>query len=237
MITIGPVIPGRTSRLFSPLQANLIAWWVADDIVGSEAAAWPDRSGQGNNLTQGTASARLAVVDPDPDFNGHKSVQGASGDFIRGATLVQGTLAQPYTKYAVIKLPAAWGNNQHFFSGAVNATTRGDMFCGASGNLSAYAGSVLTASGVVVGAAGIMRVAFDGAATDIRWIPFSGSEITASGNAGSQSLEGVCLMGFATGLSTFTGKMADALHVAGDVRDTPGLDGKIVTYLLNTYRP
>lgn len=219
---------------FDPIQVpGIIADWDVDDVVDSSgASSLPDRSGVGNDLAQATAEARLAIVSSDPDFGGHKSLQGATGRFLQRATLVGGLLAQPYTKYAVIKTGAHDSANQLIFS-AANATNRGDVSIQASafGN---YAGNGLTTPATISAwSVGIIRVRVNGATSRIDWFPVVGSTVSVSGNSGSLSLEGTTLMSRWNATNAFLGKATKFLQYSGIVSDDD--DAQIIDYLKRRY--
>ncbi len=220
-----------SGSVFDPINVSgIIACWDVDDAVDSSgASSIPDRSGNGNDVTQGTVAARPAIVSADPDFNAHASLQGATGDYLIRATLTQGTVAQPITKYAVIRTPADVTTNQHIFSG-VNGATRADIVLnGARFGLNAGAGLIFTAASVAPNTLGILRAVFDTTSSSLEWIPITGATLSVSGNVGTQSLVGTALMAFGAGTATFLGKGGYFLLYAGVIGATD--DAKIKTFL------
>lgn len=224
------------ARAFHPTQIpGCVGYWDVDDAVDNSGAEMlPDRSGAGNHVIQETPSARCTVVLADADFNGHSSLQGATGDYLRRAALVGGDLAQPTTKYAVIRTGSDVTTNQHIFSGAGGASRQDILLNGARFGCST--GTILyTAASVTPNTVGILRAKFNGASLSfIEWTPAVGVKLSATGNAGTAALAGTTLMGFSSGLNSFTGKGAMFIVYSGIVSSVD--DARIKTFLRREYQ-
>jgi hypothetical protein len=222
---------------FSPANVpGLIADWNVDNVVGStNASSLPDSSGNSNTLLQATGSAQPAIVSADPDFNGHKSLQGATGCYMRIAALTGGLLAQPFTKYAVIKTSSNVTTTQDILSGASGASNRGDMILGGTGRISAYAGTQLNgpAASVAINTIGIAKVVLNNTSSLTEWRPRGGSVASNTGAAGTQTLGGTTLFGLGAGTNPFLGKGPRFLIYSGIPDSTQ--DALLIQYLEQVY--
>lgn len=202
---------------FQPSEIpGLLGDWDANNIYTDAGVQYlPDSSGKGNVLSQATAGAQLTVNASDADFNGHKSIQGASGDFIGRTALTQGYISQPYTKYAVLKLSATITADQHFFSSG--DALRGDFSFTTSSVIRCYSGGILdNSSGTIsANARGIATAVYNTTSSWVSWVPNIGSTLTGTGNVGTSTLGGVTLFNFYTGGYYYLGKAARFLLYQG----------------------
>jgi hypothetical protein len=85
------------------------------------------------------------------------------------------------------------GSNRYLLHGV---TTRADNFAAATTTrLSSFAGAVLAAgSAVTAGTAYILSQVFNGASSPLRIEPHGAVPITASGNVGSNAMDGIALL-------------------------------------------
>lgn len=95
---------------WTPAEITTEAWWDANDATtitesGGSVSQWDDRSGNGNNLTQGSGSSQPTT--------GTRTIGGLNAfDFDGGDTLNGGVLGLAnYSKFCVVSFDVAAGNN------------------------------------------------------------------------------------------------------------------------------
>lgn len=119
-----PVLnPSGLQAGFTPLNlgSDLVAWGnssssVGFDLTGSAVNSWRDLSGNGNDLTQGTAADK-----PTYDSTNKRVVFDGVSDFISIATFTQGALPQPNTTWIVFEYISIGG--LQFLQDGATATT------------------------------------------------------------------------------------------------------------------
>lgn len=146
----------RPGRPFSPADiAGLKTWLAAGEglfldtarttpatLENAQVAAWADKSGQGNHLTQATAGNRPTLKLTE-GLNGYSALRftRASSQYLSGPTL---TLAQPNTMFIVAKVIGGSGATNHL----VGSTTavQNALYVVSGGNLRIYDGATEQAS-------------------------------------------------------------------------------------------
>lgn len=154
---------------------------------GAQVSTWSDLSGKGRNLTQATASKR--PIYKTNIQNGLPVVRTADADDALAITAAAwgAAVAQPTTIFVVTKrigAPKVAG----IFDGFVSPT-QNDLFYNASGQYGMYAGTVFETGVSSDTAFHLLTVIFNGASSILR---IDGEQV-ATGNAGTQSLDGFVL--------------------------------------------
>jgi len=184
---LGISIPGTSGLVqaaFSPLDLSPVLWLDASDTstiteVGGAVSQWDDKSGNGNDVAQGTAAAQptsgtrtinsLNVL----DFDGNDGLRTSAADII----------TQPNTVFMVLEHDTV--NTQLFFD-SYDANDRTTFYV--SGGLAGdpyvvSAGANLTGSASSTGTPQIFRLVFDGASSSLT----IDAGTPTTGNAGSNS--------------------------------------------------
>ncbi len=95
MIGLGLSLTLSSGGVWAPSgMGNLHAWFRSDIVTnaGGVVSAWPDQSGNGRHLTQGTAGNRPAYSASDSDWSGLPSVTtDGVDDFLSGSLALSGT--------------------------------------------------------------------------------------------------------------------------------------------------
>lgn len=185
---------------FSPASlADLGVWYRADKVVlsGSLVTTLTDLSGNGHNATGGTSPTYNAT---DAGYNGQPTVSflGSSSQYLAAAGV---SLSQPGTIYVVGE---GTGANGGFLDGS---TARWALVI-LSSQLVAFAGSVLTDTGIDPTTKTVMWTIINGGSSSL-----GHNAVTAdvSGAAGAGAFTGL-LLGTENGLSSYlTGKIAEVI--------------------------
>jgi hypothetical protein len=117
------VAKATPSSSFAPTDlSGLQAWWksgVGVTLNSTTVSEWDDQSGNGNNLTQGTAANQPTYNSTDASWNGLASISfDGSNDFLKAhslAAMFQGT-DLPYTIVTAVKRGA--GGTYRFLLGS-----------------------------------------------------------------------------------------------------------------------
>lgn len=109
----------QLNKQFNPRSiANLYAWFRSDmgiTLNGSTVSAWADQSGNGKNLTQGTASNQPTFVSSDSEYNNYGSLSfDGVNDVLTGASFNYGS----FTMFIVGKVTTAAGNGYYYIRGS-----------------------------------------------------------------------------------------------------------------------
>lgn len=104
------MVASTASATFAPTSlSGLQAWWksgVGVTLNSTTVSQWDDQSGNGNNLTQGTAANQPTYNATDANWNGLASISfDGSNDFLKAhslAAMFQGT-DTPYTIVTAVK--------------------------------------------------------------------------------------------------------------------------------------
>jgi hypothetical protein len=120
------VLPERhvDASAFSPLSiSNILLWLRADlgvTLTTGKVSTWADQSGQGNDVTQGTAGNRPTVTANSQNGQPGITFAAASNTFLARNPLTSAPAREPFSIYAVSKLAVA---NQQ--GGIIDVTTAG----------------------------------------------------------------------------------------------------------------
>ncbi len=169
-------------RLYQDAAGTTPATAVNDPVGKGE-----DYSGNGNDLTQTTATARPLLKQ---DGNGNWYLEGDGADnFLRNIAI---NIPQPFT--IIIAAQFLSGSTQMLWSSAdATGTNRADLLAvpDASPDYRIYAGgSVIAEDQLVAGERTVITGIYNGASSRLRK---NGADI-ASGNVGAMSLDGITLM-------------------------------------------
>lgn len=175
---------------FSPINvANLEAWWDVSDGTtifkdgGNLVSQINDKSGLGNNLTQGTVTNQPLWVDavqnglPIMRFDG-------IDNFMRLAAFFSGNLSQPNTIFVVIDQEG--GASNVAYDSAGNGSNRHTLFSDASNFHNMFAGAILADSTAITAPFELVTILFSGVNTTIRIDKVE----TVSGNGGTTPCQG-----------------------------------------------
>jgi hypothetical protein len=217
---LGVSIPGTSSPVqaaFSPLDLSPVLWLDASDTstiteVGGAVSQWDDKSGNGNDLSQGTALAQptsgtrtinsLNVI----DFDG-------SNDRL---TITGWTVSQPVTVFAVVEKDVDT-NGRIFQSGIIGSILAGEQPFSYAG----LGGGVFGTSGDAAdNTPHIMRFTFNGASS---FIHVDGTQ-SATGNPGTLGITDPFSVSSPT-TQFWNGMIAEVIVVdgtltAGEIADT-----------------
>ena len=180
---IVPKYPPQGRRQFDPFAVGqpVLLFDAAKGITlnGADVSLWADQSGNGNDVSQGTAADQPLWNASDADFNGQPSIEGDGVS--ESITAVTGLLtAQPNTIFMVYKRISGGGR---FFDTSGTAA-RQIMY----GNMTIYAG---TAQALFVGDTNAHVIAFDwNAASSDAWL--DGVQNTPGGSPGTLGFGGPC---------------------------------------------
>lgn len=192
---------GGGAPAFSPLDRAPFLWLRGDTALdsgaaqvtvdGTAVATWVDKSGNGRDVTQGTAGSRGAWAQAVAAANNQPGIAltiGTPNDFYDRATVA---LSQPVTVYGVVRLLST-ATTQIAFS-SVGAPTI--QFAGGVAQL--YAGSFLStaAASVVANATLLYCAVVNGASSLIRVERTGVSPVESTGNAGAATLTGLLRVG------------------------------------------
>lgn len=182
-------------KIYSPLDDLPLAYYDAD-YCRKYSATQVDRlysldgSGDANrHAKQDTAANMPTFIDNDPDFGGHRSIQGAASKWLKTGTF-SSLIPQPCTYYLVGK----WGNgatNEYLLDGS-DADRHAIYSLNAStGYGSAYAGAPLSGAVSVKNTLTVQQVTFNGGSSSI----YSNNVTTpyASGPGGAVVAKGLHL--------------------------------------------
>lgn len=191
------------SKRFSPLDIPGLKLWLDasnaatlwQDTAGTTPATadgdpvgrWDDLSGQGNNATQGAASAqpalRLAIQ------GGRNVVRFDGVNDVIATALFGAALSQPTTIFVVYRNIPTSGTKPVFDGGATGG--RQQFVAHGPSNAYIYAGTILNGSGQLDGAScRVVSALFNGASSQF----WANGVSQGSGNAGIQALGRLALM-------------------------------------------
>jgi hypothetical protein len=219
---LGLSIPGTSGLVqaaFSPLDLSPVLWLDASDTstiteVGGAVSQWDDKSGNGNNVTQGTAAAQPTTG--TVTLNGLNVLDFGGNDFME--TAVADTLAQPFNVFLVVKADAV-SFSRYIFDRTSTGSNRAFLLQSGATNYTFNAGTSLT-GGTPDTNAHMLRVLGDGASS---FIDVDGTNV-ASGNAATTSLDLIRLGSAYTGSAFFEGAIAEVIATgtltAGEIADT-----------------
>lgn len=212
---------------FSPTDlSGLVAWYDFSDIstlyqdsakttpVTSDAdpiGAVVDKSGNGNDVTQGTTAAKPTYKTAIQ--NSLSAGLGDGGDYLASGAFTEAT--QPTTLFLVVKNPAI--ASFETITDGISGTKRHLVQPQSSGStLRVNAGTSLdTASGATTSTA-LYAIVFNGSSSIVRK---DGSQIN-TGNAGTQGITGVTLFADNGGSANFTGYIMEYLLYDAEITGT-----------------
>ena len=156
--------------------AAMFRYGIGITVTGSGVSNWPDQSGNGRDLLQGTDAARPALqADGSILFDG-------LAQFLKTAAF---TFSQPNTIY-LLASQITWTDVAHIFDGDVQDT--GTLFqSGVSPSVSIYAGAAAAANATwLIGEYAALAVIFNGASSLIR----VGNGAPTTGDPGAGNMGG-----------------------------------------------
>lgn len=198
---------------FSPDDiSDLKLWLDASDAAtitkdgGNLVSQWDDKSGEGNDVSQGTPSQQPLWVDAVQ--NGLPIIRfDAVNDFLNRATYVGGALAQPNTIFVVCKFPpnssgtvgpvfdgGGDNNERHlFYNQQPTTSTNGHVI---------FAGAALINTTLVKDETNIRLydMVYNGGSSQL----FRSSSLVIQGNAGTDPMDGISLAVFNSLTSFFS---------------------------------
>jgi len=109
----------RGSAPFTPNSISGLYSWVRSDLGvtlnGATVSAWADQSGNGKNLTQGSAASQPTFNATDADYNNLPSLTfDGVNDCLAGSSFNYGA----FTIFMVAKVTSAAGNGYYYIRGA-----------------------------------------------------------------------------------------------------------------------
>ena len=224
---LGISIPGTSGlvQAFSPLDLSPVLWLDASDTstiteVGGAVSQWDDKSGNGNDVTQGTAAAQptsgtrtlngLNVL----DFDGNDLLQSGNFSSALTARTIFGVAVSDQTASIAYVVDGNVLNNRS----AVGISGAGYRL---------YQGIGINA-GTSDTSSHIYRAVFD--ATDTLHID---GVSTISGDAGSESMTGATIGAAPSGVLPWDGTIAEVIVIDGTL--TAGEISLTESYLANKW--
>lgn len=197
-----------------PIQTNLKVWLSPEaaniTLNGSTVSSWNDKSGNGNNVTQGTAGKQPTYVTSTAALNNQPSLSfnGANSNWL-GKTGASGIGAAPVTIYIVTANDQASGTA--FWLDEDGGSQR-SVISYQSGGWDFYSGSHLTVPSLNAGAKMFCYVV--NGASSLGYLNSSVAAIT--GNPGSAGLDSITLGGANGGTGSYqTGNLGEVLIYSG----------------------
>lgn len=184
-------------------EAGLVLWLRSDLGItpnGSTASAWADQSGQGNNVSQGTAGLQPTINASDAAYNNKPSLSFASASTQHLVSAALGfALTQPATYYVV-------GEQDGSATGGFVGTNGGTIMAAygnatAPGTLALYAGTILSGT-YQPNVPSVMGFVFNGAASSVYAMNSSTPIVTGACGASNEpsfSIGGDATVGFLQG--------------------------------------
>ena len=199
---------GPEAAAFSPLDLSPALWLDASDTstiteVGGAVSQWDDKSGNGNDVAQGTAA--LQPTTGTRTINGLNVLDFDGSDQL----LVNGsTLSQPNTIFLVASFDAGGGASPYAISSSGTNSTVFSLLTTSS--IRIFAGSNLVSSETCSFAPQIYGAIINGASSVIRV-----DGVATSGDAGSASLTLLSIGSSYNNLQDLNGAIAEVIIVDG----------------------
>jgi len=219
---LGISIPGTSGLVqaaFSPLDLSPVLWLDAADTstiteVGGAVSQWDDKSGNGYDVTQGTAANQ--PTSGTRTLNSLNVLDFDGNDLLIKTT--SPTLTQPNTVFFVAELDTT-GANRTLLDGAGGAG-RNIVRATSLNNWAIYAATFVT-GGTSDTDPHIFRAVFDGASSSLHVDAVS----TLTGDPGAQSLVGFAIGATYSATNGWDGAIAEVIIVdgtltAGEIADT-----------------
>ena len=200
-------VTATPTAAFSPLDLSPVLWLDASDTstiteVGGAVSQWDDKSGNGNDVAQGTAAAQ--PTSGTRTLNGLNVIDFDGSDYFKTAASVN--IAQPSTIFLVLDVDST---ASPFFFDSHSATPR--FIAGISTDFFFNAGTSIFGSAGSTGSK-LFRYTFDGASSSM----FIDGVSDATGDAGSNSLGLITVGARYTEAANFTnGAFAEVIIVDG----------------------
>jgi hypothetical protein len=163
------------------------------DQVDGFVETWYDQSGNGNDVTQSTASKQPKIVNAGSlvTVNSKASFKfDGTDDFLERETYTQGTLSQPNTFFSVAELDVYADENRKLYDGHLN--TARNMFqlsTTGSGQFAHFAGTVVATGENADADRHLFTSLLNGASSSLR---IDGTEKT-TGNPSTQGMTGIVI--------------------------------------------
>lgn len=204
------VLVGNAGTFVPTYISDLIAWFDASDestitdAGGGAVSAWNDKSGNGNNLSQGTGANRPTYN--VRQLNGLETVDfDGTADFMTTAAYAGGDLTQPSTIFLVGKRDVNTADN-YYYDG-ITSTKRHAHLVSAGNLYQTFAGAGLTGSAVATTAEYLTTI-FDGAST----VSYLNGVSDITGVEGSQVMDGLTVgAAYAGGFGFLDGYVAEII--------------------------
>jgi hypothetical protein len=200
------------SGAVDPPATGLLARWRADlgvTLTSSAVSTWADQSGNGRNLTQGTAGNRPTVT--AGAINGHPAIAFTTDQFLENLSF---NLSQPFSVVCVAR-PDTADTTWHVIVGDATGFTYTNFAWdaqysggGTTGSWTIYAGSTLNDTSYVSPGSWSWAIGnIDGSSSTI----YQNGTLRASGDGGSLGTTGVYVSKLVDALGGFGGLIAEIL--------------------------
>jgi hypothetical protein len=211
---------------FVPTDITELKLWLdASDLTtitesSGNVSQWDDKSGEGNHLSQATSTNQPGTGNNTK--NGLNVLDHDGTEYLARATFVNGALTQPNTIFCVCKVPLS---NANYVLDGGGVSTRHAIFT-SSGNYGIYAGAVLNSSATETGGNWVLLTLLADTTTSELW---ENQTSLATGDIGTQNLNGLVVYGRYTGTGLSTGDVAEVIIYNKEL--TSGEISDVETYL------
>lgn len=219
MLRGGAWAPGGLS------PSELHYWYDSSDVnsltlVGSDVSAWSDKSGNGNDVVQGTVSSRPLYI----AALGGLPALGFSGDFLIRANMTQGVIPQPITTIIVGRTPpAALGGNTYMISnsGTGGAADRMESYVAATTIAPGMYAPTLASTAMATTGADFTRAdACNGVSSSLAYQESGGARVTTVGTSTAER-SGISIGTYNSSVPHgFTGHIREIIGLASVDPDT-----------------
>lgn len=158
--------------------------------VSLDISDWVDQFGNGNDMEQATGVAQPVLVQNDPDFNGHDSVQFDGAEtFMDLEALAGGDVAQPVTFFIVAKYDDTAGIEYIFSGQSTTSRMTLNTFPGTVFNM--YAGAPSNPGPSRDTDTHVFALVFDGSGSTAGYV--DGDDTDWVGSVGTQDFQDIVL--------------------------------------------
>ena len=229
---LGISIPGTSGLVqpagFSPLDLSPLLWFDASDTStitesGGAVSQWDDKSGNGNDVTQGTAANQPTTG--SRTLNSLNVLDFDTTDYMSNATV---TASQPITVFHVAESDADLVAATSYLFDSTNNLDRISNRAHSGSRYRLNAGTDVNVNGRT-NSAQLLRIVFNGASTTVH----IDGVLVVTGSPGAGGLDGFTLGARFDSIYPWDGSVAEMIFVDGTL--TAGEIADTETYLANKW--